>query len=844
MAIVTRDVSNEVGLGMKSRCAPAGRGSRALACCLGAVVSLACPPAADSVDRRLDAIRELQASERFQESIEPLGALLAEMPDAAEANHLLGVAFLRTGAPTLALWPLRRASEHESFAVESGLLLASALLDTGNPEQAIAVAGGVLARDPRNAPGHMLEARAHLQLRDLPAALEALDSFLEVAPDDLQGLWQRAAVLAALGRPEAVEAYEAVKGRAEAGRNTALVASSCVAMASLRLREDQPPAPRRPALGSMARASLGPVASVADPRERLVPSAAAEEALRRCVAESPTEAQAVGALAEYLAATAQLEPALEAWRAAIEGATESLPFRVGLANQLWVMGQRDEAKETLREATRLANGRSWEALAELQRLDGEFEAAATTLAEALERDPDRAELAFLRANLLVEAGRLDEAEPLVEKLEAPEYRELLRGRILLERGRPAEALQAFDAGLARWPNNAVARALAGRAAQEIGDLERALEEYRESVRSDARATDAGLAAARIAHVLGRYDEVVTYAGYQIRSHPYQGIEPYRIAVVAAQAAGMQDAVADLLGALERQKKSAEATILRAELARRVGGAAAEVAVLDESGLDLTAAENEPVLHALARARVAGGRSREALAVVDRALETRPKSPDLHDVRGRLLLELGRDAEARGAFERGLTLDASHPGALAGLGALAFRGGDAQQALAWFERSLEADPNDAEVAYRAAQLAAQLGRPAEAVQRLRALLVRDPGHAEAAQHLAWLLAQGGEDLDLALALAERAANLEPAPHVLDTLAFVQLRRGEHDSATRTLEGALAAHPRDGTLRYRLGTVLLARGETEAARRALEEALAMGSFPEADAARGILAEVESR
>jgi len=833
---------------MKSCCEPAGRRTlltRVLACCLPALVSVACPPAADSVDRRLDAIRELHASERFQESIEPLGALLAETPDAAEANHLLGVAFLRTGAPTLALWPLRRASEHESFAVESGLLLASALLDTGNPEQAIAVADGVLVRDPKSAPAHMLEARAHLQLRDLPAALEELNSFLEVAPEDLQGLSQRATVLAALERPEAAEAYEVVKRRAEAETNTALVASSCVAMASLRLREDQPPAPRRPALGSMARASLGPVASVADPRERLVPSAAAEEALRRCVAESPTEAQAVGALAEYLAATAQLEPALETWRAAIEGATDSLPFRVGLANQLWVMGQRDEAKETLREATRLSKDpRSWEALAELQRLDGEFEAAAATLGEALARDPDRAELAFLRANLLVEAGRLDEAEPLVEKLEAPEYRELLRGRILLERGRSAEALQAFDSGLARWPNNAVARALAGRAAQELGDLERALEEYRESVRSDARATDAGLAAARIANVLGRYDEAVMYAGYQIRSHPYQGIEPYRIAVVAAQAAGMEDAVGDLLGALERQKKSAEATILRAELARRVGGAAAEAAVLDESGFDFTAAENESVLHALARARMAAGRGREALAVVDRALEARPKSSDLHDVRGRLLLELGRDAEARAAFDRGFALDASHPGALAGLGALAFRGGDAQQALAWFERSLEADPNDAEVAYRAAQLAAQLGRPAEAVQRLRALLVRDPGHAEAAHHLAWLLAQEGEDLDLALALAERAAKLEPAPHVLDTLAFVQLRRGELDSATRTLEGALAAHPGDATLRYRLGTVLLARGETDAARRALEEALATGSFPEADAARGILAEVESR
>jgi tetratricopeptide (TPR) repeat protein len=817
---------------------------RAAGSVLAVLCSIGCSPGVDSVESRLETARRLQASERFQDSIEPLEAILAEAPGQAEANHLLGTALLRTGAPTLALWPLRRATEAEGFATESGLRLASALLATGNAEQAIAAVEAVLAREPKRPEARLLEARAHLELRDPASALDALDAFVEFAPDDLQGAWLRGAVLASLERyPEATEAYTEMERRAQAEGNASLAAKSCTALAWLELKREQPhraagrPGAARPGGGALDRDA------VLDPTTRLAPSAVAEQELRRCAEAYRAEPTAAQALADYLDATGQREAALEAWRRAVEASPDSLPLRVGLAHQQWVLGRRGAAKETLRDATRgSGDPRAWQALAELHRLDGEFDAAATALGEALARDPERPELGFLRANLLVEAGRLEEAEVLLGDLARPEHRDLLRGRLLLERGQPEAALRAFESGLSRWPDNAVARALAGRAAQELGDLERALEEYRESIRADARATDAGLAAARVARALGRPEEAVSYASYQIRSHPGQGLEAFRVGVLSAHAAGMPNVVDELLATLESEGRSAEALVLRAELAGRAKGAAAEASVLAESGLDLDRPENEPALNALANARVAAGRAPDALALADRASRARPADPDLHDLRGRILLELRRDAEARAAFDRALALDPDHARALAGLGALAFRSGDREQALTWFQRSVSADPNDPDGAYRAAQLAAELGRAGEAEERLHTLVARHPGHVEATHHLAWLLAERGEALDLALALARRAASLEPEAHVLDTLAFVQLRRGESDAALDTLLRALASHPGDATLRYRLATVRLARGETEAARRAFQEALGAGPFPEVEAARAALAALD--
>ena len=89
-------------------------------------------------------------------------------------------------------------------------------------------------------------------------------------------------------------------------------------------------------------------------------------------------------------------------------------------------------------------------------------------------------------------------------------------------------------------------------------------------------------------------------------------------------------------------------------------------------------------------------------------------------------------------------------------------------------------------------------------------------------LAWILAQSDSvldsELDFALALAGHAYRLAPTANIADTLAVIQLRRGELAAALQTLETALLRDPSSETLRHRLGIAHLAVGNDTAAAAA--------------------------
>jgi tetratricopeptide (TPR) repeat protein len=196
------------------------------------------------------------------------------------------------------------------------------------------------------------------------------------------------------------------------------------------------------------------------------------------------------------------------------------------------------------------------------------------------------------------------------------------------------------------------------------------------------------------------------------------------------------------------------------------------------------------------------------------------------------------------FEAALEADPESGPALAGLGQLEQRAGRVEAALVLFERALAAHPADPNYAYLVASAQLALGRTEEGASGLRVLLRRNPEHLAACNDLAWLLAERGEDLDLAAALANRAARLDPRPEVLDTLGWVRLRRGEIGPAITVLEKALEEQPEFSTAHYHLGLALVQRGDQEAARQAFRAALDAGPFPESEEARQELERLASQ
>ena len=173
---------------------------------------------------------------------------------------------------------------------------------------------------------------------------------------------------------------------------------------------------------------------------------------------------------------------------------------------------------------------AWDLLSNYYRRAGQSQKALDALEKVIELSGEPSDrLRFVHADLLIDLDQLDRAEAVAKELEEPTYAKLIRGRIQLERGDAKAALESFEQGIRNWPNNAGARYLAGIAARQLGDYDRAISELREAVRIDNVGTDAARVLARIHYparrVAGR-DQVRARgraaARRQDRRHPDRG----------------------------------------------------------------------------------------------------------------------------------------------------------------------------------------------------------------------------------------------------------------------------------------------------------------------------------
>jgi len=99
--------------------------------------------------------------------------------------------------------------------------------------------------------------------------------------------------------------------------------------------------------------------------------------------------------------------------------------------------------------------------------------------------------------------------------------------------------------------------------------------------------------------------------------------------------------------------------------------------------------------------------------------------------------------------------------------------------------------------------------------------RDRPDASTANNLAWTYAEGDEELDKALHLAQEAVKeRRDQPHWLDTLGWVQYKRGDLDRATMTLRKVTKIDPKANYAYYHLAVV---QAKADRAREALVSVL---------------------
>jgi tetratricopeptide (TPR) repeat protein len=453
-------------------------------------------------------------------------------------------------------------------------------------------------------------------------------------------------------------------------------------------------------------------------------------------------------------------------------------------------------------------------------------------------DEAPATLVAAYVDLLIRAGNYDEAEKLIPEFEpSPVLQKMLRGRLLLARGHPAEALEVLEEGIRLWPDHSVAHWLAGTAAEQLGDFERALREYGEALRNDRGNRDAVLSLLRLMEALGLDQEALATLSRFQGQNPNDSdilVQTIRFAHRAGAAQMVEQAV-KRLRALPGSRSVAVAE-LAAILAAR-GGPAAGAEAIRAARLDLTQPRNGPALGPLVEYLVAAGRSGEALEATQAALASHPEEALFQELRGRALRGAGEPDAAQEAFQRALELEPERAPALAQLAALAAEQGDRDTAIAFYDRAALADPEDASYAWDAIELLSASDDGEELERRLEALLARHAIHAAAAELLARRLRE--RDPERAFALARRAVRLRGGPDALDTLGRIQLARGDAENAGRSLRASVRLRPDSPSSQYWLGRALAATEDEEGARQALEASLAQGAFPEREAAQAELA-----
>ena len=766
------------------------------------------------LDSRLAEIRALQDAGQFEDSIEPLRGLVTTNSSHPEVNYRLGLALVQTGRRSLAIWPLNKAADSEEYAVQAGILLSATLLSTEDYAEAVRAADRVLKVDPNNKPALYSRAQGNLYGANPEGVLEDTEKLLALDAKDARALALKVGALIDLERLDESEQIQrdALEEAAEAG-DTAAAARACAALSVFFIKTER--------------------------EDR------AEQVHTDCLARFPDEPLVRNSAAEHYEANHRYADAAALFRTAVEKTPEDPALRIRLAGLLLKAGDKRAADGVMTEMVELFDtADAWRQMSKYRRDTGEMTLAREAIEQAIERTQGSApSLRFELGDLLIAEGEYDRAREIADELDEPAYSQLLLGSIALSQADPQKAIELFESGLRRWPNNAGARYLTGLAAEQLGDDARARTEYREAVRNDETATDGALRLAQMFFADAEYKSSLDFANRHLTSRPFTGPEAHVISARSAAAIGEAEAAQTTLrDLLRRPEHQMQALVEMATIAAGVAGpeAAADslLAAYEEAP---EAAGDADFVRALVGHLTEAGRASKALELAREQL-AREDSALNHDLVGRVLMRQGRLDDAKKSFEAALQRDAELAHAHEGLGALAMAGRDFEQARSHYDRAAELDPHSGEYLYRGAQATLALGDRDAAIERLHKTVEVEPANAGACNDLAWLLSETGGDLDLALRLASRATRVQPGPTTRDTLGWVHLKRGDAGQAAAVFQSVISEAGESPARLYHLGLALGQQGETEQALEALRRAVADDGFADAAAASAEIERLE--
>jgi tetratricopeptide (TPR) repeat protein len=381
---------------------------------------------------------------------------------------------------------------------------------------------------------------------------------------------------------------------------------------------------------------------------------------------------------------------------------------------------------------------------------------------------------------------------------------MLRGRIAFERGNYETAFEELERAALLWPNNAPTRYYLGRTSEGRGDFDRAVEEYRQAMRSDPGLSAPRERLIRLHLAEGRVREASTIHRFKspIKKGSSSSLEMKILGIEIQARLGnepdlsippsteislrmLQERTVDALGrGLRFRTGAAAAQEVLAELESKVDRHSKDIFVKEQ--IDLLLDEDELL--------------DRAIEIVRKAETTYPGSPLISLALGQVLVRKGIELDkAEAALNAVLESDPENVDALATLADLAALQGDSESALAGYDKVLELTSDNLQAVVGRLHLLAETERRAEGIQTMLDYINRgNPYEGRAALALARVLDDADSGRERRVDLARRAIRFgagEPALKLLSSLspeaaAEYQLRlppdlsNGAEDATTPT------------------------------------------------------------
>ena len=146
------------------------------------------------------------------------------------------------------------------------------------------------------------------------------------------------------------------------------------------------------------------------------------------------------------------------------------------------------------------------------------------------------------------------------------------------------------------------------------------------------------------------------------------------------------------------------------------------------------------------------------------------------------------------------------------------------ALTMLDKGLEKAPADADLLFRKGVLLDKAGRKNEAIEVMFKILQTEPKNANALNYIGYTYADLGINLVEARQMVKAALEIEPEDgYIMDSMAWVYYRMGQHKKALEVLLEATRRVPRDPVIQEHLGDIYLSLGKKAKAAEAYQKAL---------------------